>query len=189
MGGASSIMAKPSVRVFVATSLDNYMAGVNNDFSWMPQAKPEQPEDHGYEMFMYESTAILMGRNTYDVIKTFDFWVYGNKPVYVATNRPLVHEGPGKVIPICGTPIELLNRIRQDLGDDGKLYIDGGKLIRSFLDAQLVHEITLSVIPVILGAGVPLFSGVSQRQRLVLQATHCFPSGVVQMKYRVDYAP
>jgi dihydrofolate reductase len=189
MGGAASIMAKPSIRVYIATSLDNYITGPNNDLTWIPQSSPAlQPEDHGYEGFLRESTAILMGRNTYEVIKTFDRWLYGNKPIYVATNRPLIHTGPGRVIPISGNAIELINRIRQDLGDNGKLYIDGGKLIRSFVDAQLVHEITISIIPVVLGQGTPLFSGISQPVKLCLQSTHAFPSGVVQVKYRMDYS-
>jgi dihydrofolate reductase len=68
-----------------------------------------------------------------------------------------------------------------------RVYVDGGALIRSFLAADLIDDVTLSVIPVLLGAGVPLFGGVERRMTLV--SSRSFPSGLVQLRYNVERAP
>ena len=123
------------VRVFIACSLDGFIAGPDDDVSWLPE--PDASEDYGYGAFIAETAAILMGRSTYDVAAGFPNWAYGSLPVFVATSRPLdpVVE---TVVPIRGSPSELLAAVRAR--GDGAVYLDGGALIRSFLDEGLVDE-------------------------------------------------
>jgi dihydrofolate reductase len=168
-----------SVRVFIACSLDGFIAGPDDDLSWLP-APEGSGEDYGYTSFITETAAILMGRATYEVAARFDTWPYGALPVFVATSRPLDPVAE-TVIRVSGTPSDLLAAVRAHT--DGAVYLDGGALIRSFLDDGLVDELTVTVVGVILGCGSPLFAGVTRRQPLELTGVTSYPSGLVQLRY------
>ena len=167
------------VRVFIACSLDGFIAGPGDDLSWLP-GPDESGEDYGYHDFLANTAAILMGRATYDVVASFAAWPYGEIPVFVATTRPLDPIGP-TVHPIAGTPQALLGAVRAHTG--GAVYLDGGALIRSFLAEDLIDELTVTIVGVILGAGVPLFAGTTRRHGLTLVAATPYPSGLVQLRY------
>jgi dihydrofolate reductase len=166
------------VRVFIACSLDGFIAGPGGDLSWLPP--PEAGEDYGYGAFMAGTAALLLGRATYDVAAGFDSWPYGELPVFVATSRPLRPAAP-TVRAVAGTPSELLGAVRAET--DGAVYLDGGALIRSFLDEGLIDELTVTIVNVILGDGVPLFAGVTRARSLSLVAATPYPSGLVQLRY------
>lgn len=121
-----------------------------------------------------------MGRGTYDAAAAFPEWPYGELPVFVATSRPLDPAAP-TVRAISGTPGELVARVRGHI--DGAVYLDGGALIRSFLDEGLIDELTVTVVGVVLGAGVPLFAGTARAHRLTLAGATPYPSGLVQLRY------
>jgi dihydrofolate reductase len=166
------------VRVFIASSLDGFIAGEDGDLSWLPQGPGV--EDHGYGAFFAETAALLIGRGTYDTVAGFATWPYGDKPVFVATSRPLEPLAPA-VTAIAGAAPELLAAVRAQV--EGPIYLDGGALIRSFLDAGLVDELTVTVVPAILGRGIPLFAGATRRHELRLVAATPYPSGLVQLRY------
>lgn len=167
------------VRVFIATSRDGFIAGPDDDLSWLPDG--HAGEDYGYEAFMADTAAIVMGRRTYDVVQGFGIdWPYADTPVFVVTSRPLDADEPS-VQPVSGTPAEILARVREVT--DGGVYVDGGDVIRQFLDAGLIDEATITVIPVDIGEGVSLFATDAQRSRLGQPASTAFPSGVVQQRY------
>jgi dihydrofolate reductase len=167
------------VRVFIACSLDGFIAGPDGDLSWLPEPDPGG-EDYGYRSFLEETSAILMGRATYDTAARFETWPYGETPVFVATSRRLDPAAP-TVSAVRGTAAELLEAVR--VHTEGALYLDGGALIRSFLSARLIDELTITVVDVILGEGAPLFAGVPERHRLRLIAATPYPSGLVQLRY------
>ncbi len=172
------------IRVFIAQSLDGFIAGPDDDLSWLPQGDAEAEgvfADSGYAELMEQSAALLMGRRTFDVVGGFGDWPYGDTPVFVATSRPLECDEP-TVHPVSGTPHEMLAAVRAEVGDGG-IYLDGGALIRSFLNAGLVDEVTVTVIPVILGEGVPLFAGAAGRSALRLEASRDLGAGIVQLRY------
>jgi dihydrofolate reductase len=158
--------------------LDGFIAGPGNDLSWLPA--PRDDEDYGYRAFLAETAAILMGRGTYDVAAAFPDWPYGELPVFVATSRPLDPVAP-TIRAIAGTPAELLASVREQT--DGGVYLDGAALIRSFLDERLIDELTVTLVGVILGAGIPLFAGARSVHRLTLMAATPYPTGLVQLRY------
>jgi dihydrofolate reductase len=168
-----------SVRVFIACSLDGFIAGDDGDLSWLPGPDPSG-EDYGYGAFMADTAAILMGRGTYDVAATFDLWPYGETPVFVATSHPL-ELATETVHAIDGSPAELLATVRGRTS--GAIYLDGGALIRAFIGDELIDELTITVVPVILGSGIPLFAGTAGRRRLRLLSATPYPSGLVQLRY------
>ena len=111
----------------------------------------------------------------------FDGWPYGDTPVFVATSRPLDPVVP-TVLAVGGQAERILDAVRAVT--DGNIYVDGGVLIRQFMAAGLIDELTVTIVPVILGAGSPLFAGLAERRRLTLVGSRSYPSGLVTLDYR-----
>ncbi len=170
------------IRVYIATSLDGFIAGPGNDLSWLPQDGDFEGGTTGvdYEDFMADVGALLMGRATYDVVLGFGVdWPYGDKPVLVATHRPLEPAAP-TVRAVSGSIDELLDEALQAArGKD--VYVDGGTLIRQALDAGRIDELVISVAPVVLGSGHALFAGVEQRTRFSIEHVGPYGGGMFQL--------
>ena len=170
------------VRVFVASSLDGFIAGENDDLAWLP-TPDATGGDGGFGDFLSGVGALLMGRRTYDVVAGFDGpWPYGDRPLLVATHRPLTST-IGTVRPVNG-PIDAL--VHQGLAEAGgrNLYLDGGEMIRAALDAGLVDLVTVTFIPAVLGRGIPLFAGASSRHRFETVRCEALPGGMIQATFR-----
>lgn len=167
------------VRVFIASSLDGFIAGPNDELDWL--SNREGVEDT-FTPFFQQVGAMLMGRRTYDVVSGFEGeWPYGDTPVLVATTRPLT-ASPDSVRKVTGAIGELVDLAKRAAGERD-IYLDGGALIRSALDANLVDELTVTVIPIVLGAGVPLFAGSARRHALELLAFRPIGGGLVELRY------
>jgi len=173
----------PSFSVFIATSLDGFIARPDGGLDWL-DAVQSPTEDYGYLSFFDSVDALLLGSGTYDTVRTFPEWPYGDKPCYVATSqqRRAVH----KEVFVRGNPVELARQLRER--GHSKVYLDGGRLIRSFLATGLVDELILSVVPVLLGSGIPLFreegvEGTYGEHRLRLGSSQAYPTGLVQLRY------
>ncbi len=170
-------------RVFIASSLDGFMAGEGDDLSWLPEGTEEEPlEDHGYDAFMADVGALLMGRRTYDTVRGFEVdWPYGDRPVLVATRRALDADPPASVRALSGS-IEVLVAQALETAAGKDVYVDGGEIIRQALDAGLIDELIVTLVPVVLGRGVPLFAGVAQRHRFDVADSRQFAHGLVQLR-------
>ena len=180
-------MPTQRVRVFIASSLDGFIAGEGDDLSWLPAAEPDG-SDHGYGQFMAQVGALLMGRRTFDVVAGFEGpWPYGEKPVLVATRRPMTAPNPA-VRAVEGSIASLLQQAKQAAGERD-IYLDGGELIRQALDEGLVDELVVTLIPAILGRGHPLFAGVQQRQSLKLLSSEALAGGLVQLTLQPARTP
>jgi dihydrofolate reductase len=167
--------------VFIATSLDGFIARPNDDLDWLP---PGGGEEHGYEAFMSTVDALVVGRRTYEKVLTFDAWPYGQKPVIVLSTRALAPAPPDAVVErMSGSPAEIVSQLAAH--GMQHIYVDGGITIQRFLQAGLIHRLIITRIPVLLGAGIPLF-GPLQRD-IVLQPvwTKQYASGLVQSEYVV----
>ncbi|MEM1428375.1 MAG: dihydrofolate reductase family protein [Pseudomonadota bacterium] len=175
----------PTGHVFIATSLDGYIARPDDDLDWLALPGADG-EDHGYTAFIETMDCIVMGRGTYDKVRTFDPWPY-TLPVIVLSRTLEASAGaeplPGPVMVQNATPEDAM----QFCSTRGwrRVYVDGGQIIQSFLRAGLIHDMVLTRIPVLLGAGKPLFGPLDQDIALVHETTRSFPSGLTQSKYRV----
>ncbi len=168
------------VRVFIASSLDGFIAGPNDELDWLPTH--DDAEDT-FTPFMKEIGALLMGRRTYDVVCGFDTpWHYGETPVLVASSRPVEPKVP-TVRGVSGD-IHTVVAAAREAASARDVYIDGGALIRAALDANLVDELVVTMIPMILGAGRPLFAGVADRHALELLSSRPIGAGMVQLVYK-----
>jgi dihydrofolate reductase len=165
--------------VFIATSLDGFIARRDGGIDWLSLV--EAPgEDYGYARFFTDVDALIMGRRTYDTARGFPSWPYGGKRCVVLTHNPpearhgeVFHAGPA---------LPLLEQLHAQ--GVRRVYVDGGAVIRQFLRDDLIDDMTLSIVPVLLGDGIPLFEGGGPERRLRLEASQAFPSGLVQIRYR-----
>lgn len=174
--------------VFIATSLDGFIAREGGEIDWLPVGDQEggADEDHGYTAFFESVHAIVMGRNTYELVRSFGgAWPYGDKPIRVMTKRgvEIPDEISATVQQLSGTPTEVV----QKLADAGltKLYVDGGLTIQSFLAEGLIDRMIITRIPVLIGRGIPLFGPVPADIRLRHLATRSYATGLVQSEYEV----
>ena len=169
------------VRAFFAMSLDGFIAGPNDELDWLNVA--EGSEDT-FTPFIKEIGALLMGRRSYDVASSFDVpWPYGDVPVLVTTHRELMPKAPS--ISACSGSIEELVEKAKSVAAPKDVYIDGGQLIRQALDVGLVDEITATVIPTILGKGIPAFHGTEAQHQLKLTSQRELGKGLIQLVYNV----
>jgi dihydrofolate reductase len=167
--------------VFIATSLDGFIARPNDDLDWLP---PGGGEEHGYEEFMATVDALVIGRRSFEKVLTFDQWPYGEKPVFVLSSRQLAPAPTGAVVErMSGTPTDVVSQLAAR--GVRHIYVDGGITIQRFLQAGLIQRLVITRIPVLLGAGIPLFG--SLRQDIVLRhvGTRQYASGMVQSEYLV----
>ncbi|HWO02595.1 MAG TPA: dihydrofolate reductase family protein [Blastocatellia bacterium] len=166
--------------VFIATSLDGFIARPDGGLDWLP---PNGGEPHGYTEFIATVDAIVIGRNTFDKVLTFDAWPYDKKQVIVLSTRSLDVLPPDDAVceVMAGAPGEIVTRLAQR--GMTHLYIDGGVTIQRFLEAGLIQRVIITRVPVLLGSGIPLFGSLSRDIRLVHIATRSYSSGLVQSEY------
>jgi dihydrofolate reductase len=168
--------------VFVGASLDGFIARPNDDLDWLP---PGGGEEHGYDGFMATVDALVIGRRTYEKVLSFDAWPYGEKPVFVLSTRTLSPAPPGAVVErMSGAPAEIVAQL--EARGVGHAYVDGGITIQRFLQAGLIQRLIITRIPVLIGAGIPLFGVTKGDIALRHVATRQYASGLVQSEYEVS---
>ncbi|MEO6443870.1 MAG: dihydrofolate reductase family protein [Gemmatimonadaceae bacterium] len=172
--------------VFIAASLDGYIARPDGANDWLMQAATSG-EDHGYDDFISTIDVMVLGRASFEKALTFDGWPYGALRV-VVLSRTLsdadIPEALRAKVSIHPGPVDA--PFVQWLGESGAThaYIDGGKVIQSFIRAGLLDDMIVTRIPVLLGSGLPLFGDVSPDVWWDHLSTRAFPSGLVQSEYR-----
>ncbi len=175
----------PTGHVFIATSLDGFIARLDGSLDWLILPEHEG-EDHGYTAFIQGIDAIIMGRGTYETVSAFDPWPY-DKPVLVLS-RQLAGTTPPEALRGKVTFADLTPGVAMEhLGQQGasRVYVDGGQIVQAFLREGLVADMVLSRIPVLLGEGRSLFGATGRDIPFAHEETRSFPSGLVQSRYRV----
>jgi dihydrofolate reductase len=175
----SSGVARPTVCVYIAVSLDGYIARADGRIDWL-DAVQLPGENYGYAEFFAAIDTIVPGRATYDEVLTFGDRPFEGRPVVVLTHRPLAskHDERGHA--------GALGPLLQSLAAAGArcVHLDGGEAIRHGLSDDLVDEMTLSTVPILPGAGRPLFDRGLPESGWTLLSTRGFASGLVQSRYR-----
>lgn len=175
----------PTAEIFIATSLDGFIARADGDIGWLTDRPVPEGEDFGYAAFLDGLGAIVMGRERFEKVLTFPEWPYA-QPVVVLSRRPEAVSVPqalqGQVRVSDQAPAAVL----RELGATGvdRVYIDGGQTIRSFLVAGLVKRMIVTLIPVLPGQGRALWGHGSGDIDLALVAAQQWPNGFVQVEYR-----
>lgn len=171
--------------VFIATSLDGFIARPDGDIGWLLE-RDDPAEDHGYTDFIADKGAIVMGRGSYEKVITMGEWAY-DRPVLVLSRQlagtPVPDALQGRVRFSGATPLDAMAQLEAE--GVQRVYVDGGQLVQSFLREGLIADMVVTTVPVLIGAGRPLFGALSRDVSLVLESSRHFPSGLVQSSYRV----
>jgi dihydrofolate reductase len=178
------------VSAFIATSLDGFIARSDGRLDWLNDANAAVPdgEDCGYQSFIATVDVLVMGRSTFEQVLQFESWPYQGLKVVVLTRRPLPipPEVAAQVSISSEPPEQLVNRLSAEGAQH--VYVDGGKTIQRFLEAGLIDRITITLIPVLIGAGRPLFAPLPRDRKLMLESVKAYTFGFVQCCYRVEHA-
>lgn len=167
---------------YVAMSLDSFIARKDGDISWLSGVEREG-EDYGYKAFYGSMDAVVMGRKTYELCLTFPEWPYPEKPAWVFSRCPdLPVRQNVKVVDV--NPSALMDQLEKS-GLNKVWLVGGGELARSFRSDGLITEYIVSIIPVVLGSGIPMIAGDETSDDLSLESVTGFPSSLVQIRYKV----
>jgi dihydrofolate reductase len=172
--------------VFVGTSVDGFIARHNGDFDFLPEGGGEP---HGYNEFIATVDVLVIGRNTFDKVLTFDTWPYHDMRVVVLSNRAIDTSAiaGARVERMCGPPPAIVTRLAAEGAQHA--YIDGGITVQQFLRAGLIQHITVTRVPVLVGQGIPLFGSLPQDVKLRHLRTQAYASGLVKSEYEVAGQP
>lgn len=166
--------------VFIATSLDGSIARPDGDVGWLT-SRGERAGETGYDEFFASVDHVVLGRATYEKVLTFGEWPYGDVPVLVLSSTLAEGADPRvRVVPDLGALVEALAE-----AEARRAYVDGGRTISAMLAAGLVHELTITTAPVLLGEGLPLFSALGRDVALEHRSTRVLGAGFVQSTYAV----
>lgn len=143
------------ITYYVAASLDGFIAREDGDVSWLDDMAIDMT-DTGYDDFFESIDGLVMGRNTYDFVYNYGSWPYGDKPAWVCTSNEIeLLEGAN--LKIAKTVDDVVKDAEQ-MGLKNLWLVGGGKLASSFLEKDLITNLSISEMPVILESGIPLFS-------------------------------
>ncbi len=171
--------------VYIATSLDGFIATSNGGLDWLMEIPNPEKNDYGFADFINGIDALVMGRNTFEKVLTFGEWSY-NKPVFVLSNSltDIPEKLKGKAEIVKGEPKAIITQLKTRGYDN--LYIDGGKVIQSFLKEDLIDEIIITRVPILLGEGIPLFGDIDQSLKFKHIKTEVLNKMLVKSYYARD---
>lgn len=169
--------------VYIATSLDGYIADKNGNLDWLHSIPNPEGNDFGFHDFMNRVDALVMGRNTFETVCAFDCeWPY-SKPVFVISNslKSIPEDYQDKAFLVSGE----LNNILADLNAKGfnELYIDGGITIQNFLAQDLIDEMIITTFPIVLGGGSSLFGDLPSPLAFELKSSETLLNAMVKSHY------
>lgn len=179
-------MPDSTATVFIATSLDGFIAREDGGIDWLNETPDPPDEDYGYAAHMASVDALVMGRKTWDFVRGLPAWPYGKKPVIVLSSKKvdIPRELAKLVTHMSGKPEAIINTLATR--ELHHLYVDGGVTIQRFLNAGAIHRLIITRIPVLIGSGIPLFGALNGGDiRLRHVATRTYSNGLVQSEYTI----
>jgi dihydrofolate reductase len=168
--------------VFVGMSVDGFIARHNGDFDFLPEGGGEP---HGYTEFIATVDVLVIGRNTFEKVLTFETWPYEDMRVVVLSSRPIDTSAirGGRLEQVSGPPSEIISRLAASGAQHA--YIDGGITVQQFLRAGLIQRLVITRVPVLIGEGIPLFGSLPHDVKLRHLSTQAYASGLVKSEYEV----
>jgi dihydrofolate reductase len=178
--------------VLIAASTDGYIAREDGNIEWLTNAPPETRHVRGhpgpdrlpdYQEFYDSVDHLVIGRGTYEKVLTFESWPYASKSVIVLSTT--LTDGTDPHVTIAASIEEVIDLLRTRKAR--RVYVDGGKVIQTFLRHQLIDEMTVSRAPVLLGSGLALFGQIDHDVRLIHLGTSTDDTGMVTSHYEVAH--
>jgi dihydrofolate reductase len=182
--------------VFIASSADGYIATDDGGVEWLesagnPDVDMGEQADMGFGSYIADVDCMVMGRKCMEKISSFNLtpeqWPYGDRRIIVLSNT--VAEPPANLIDkvemYSGDIPALITHLEKS--DFKHAYIDGGATITAFINLQLINELSVTLAPVLLGGGLPLFGKTNRQIKLGNAQAKAFPNDFIQVKYTVSY--
>ena len=168
--------------VYIAASIDGYIAMNDGGIDWLHEQPNPDKSDYGYSDFVNNIDALVMGRYTFEKVRTFGEWPY-KKKVFVLSSvlREVPDELEGKIEFVSGSPKEIVASI--NAAGFKNLYIDGGITIRKFLEQDLIDELVITRIPILLGDGIPIFGKLNDPLRFMHKNTRVYDNALVKSHF------
>ena len=173
--------------VYIATSLDGFIADRDGGLDWLTGLPNPEGGDFGFAEFLADVDAIVMGRKTFETVLALGVWPY-DKPVFVlsTTLGSVPPDLAGKAEVVTGDPRGLVAALRERGYEN--LYVDGGRTIQGFLEADLIDEIIITTVPILLGDGVPLFGRIGRTLTFTHVSTETLSPELAKSRYVRDRA-
>lgn len=169
------------VILYIAISLDGYIAKPNDDLSFLSIVQ-QDGEDYGYTDFVKSVDTVILGRKTYDWVMTqVPEFPHADKTSYIITRtaRPSI----GNTNFYTGKLNDLISRLKTEQGKN--IFIDGGaEIVNELLKSDLIDEFIISIIPILVGNGIKLFKDGRPELKLELVSTKQFDKGLAQLHYK-----
>lgn len=177
-------MTRPSMNsVFIATSLDGYIADRSGGLDWLHAIPNPEGIDMGYGEFMSRMDAIVMGRRTFETVHGFDMdWPYHRHVHVLSGSMSSIPDELSNKVSLHNGPLE---DVIKSIHKDGhfNLYIDGGTTIQGFLQRDLIDEMIITQIPIMLGGGTSLFGELTAPLNFRCTASTLFLDSIVQSRF------
>jgi dihydrofolate reductase len=170
------------VIVYIAVSLDGYIARKDGDIDWL-SAVNSKDEDYGYSEFLKNVDTVIIGRKTYDKVLSFGIgYPHGKFKNYIITRKK--RRSSDNIEFYNGNMRKLISSLKKEKGKN--VFVDGGaEIVNLFMKHNLIDEFIISVIPVFLGNGIRLFKNKRPEVKLKLESCKSFSSGLAQLHYKV----
>lgn len=178
---------KPEASIFIACSLDGFIAGPDGNIDWLNKANEVVPagEDCGFQDFINNIDTLVMGRKTFEQVLTFGTWPYGDLRVVVLSRNDVnIPDDLRKTVSSSSDSPKELSRYLASIGAQ-QLYIDGGFTIQSWLQAGLINKLIITFVPVLLGSGIPLIGELDREINLKHIHTQTYDFGFIQVTYDI----
>lgn len=177
-------MSNRKVKLYIAASIDGYIARPDGSLDWLEGLPNPNKIDYGYHAFYKTIDTVIMGRITYEEVLSFDVdWPYANGKTYVVSSDRALNIKTKNTWLI---PEDLVNKVTMIKDEEGKdiWLLGGGKLVTTFLNADLIDEMILFITPVILGEGIPLFPDKPKEATFELVEAKAYETGMTGLTYR-----
>jgi dihydrofolate reductase len=169
------------VTLYIAASLDGYIARKDGSIDWLPQPI-EGGEDYGYGAFLQTVDTLLMGRKTYEQMLTLGPWTYGGKRCVVFSgSQPGKQDARAEWVD-CDVAA-FVRELKAEAGDGVIWLVGGAEIIAACLGGEVVDEIMLTTVPVLVGDGIRLFPETNWTTPLRLAESTSYADGLVQQTY------
>jgi len=175
---------KPRVKLYIASSLDGYIAREDGSIDWLTEYENNPETDYGYSEFYASIGTVLMGRKTYEQVLGFGDWPYTEKKTYVFTRQKEPLRREKNVEFVSGDIGEFARRLKENTDEDIWL-VGGSQFIKAFLEEDLVQEMIVFIVPIILGGGIPLFDRIGKEIRLRTGRVEKYENGLVRVEYEM----
>ncbi|MEM8908905.1 MAG: dihydrofolate reductase family protein [Bacteroidota bacterium] len=171
------------IKLYIASSLDGYIAGPEGQVDWLDQLPNPNKIDYGYPEFYASIDTIIMGRKSYEAILGFDVpWPYPQCQTYVATRQANYLVKTERTAVLSGDLIAQTNAIQKS-AQTGIWLLGGGALTAAYLNADLIDQLIIFIMPISIGSGIPLFPPTFQQKKWNLIETTAFETGAVRLIY------